>query len=181
MNRIFLAAMLATTGFTAVAVAGPLSAQTAPDPQASPDRVQTRDDALAQADRRFDRMDANKDGKIDATEMAAMRRPTAAPGTMPPPPPPADAAAPPPPPPSGGNRMMARLDTNGDGVIDRAEFRAMAAQRFDRMDANKDGKVDATERQAARDAMGMRGGRGPGGDAPPPPPPADAPKPDAGQ
>ncbi len=73
--------------------------------------------------------------------------------------------------------MFARLDTNGDGVIDREEFRAQAAQRFDRMDTNKDGKIDPAERQAARDAMGAMRGRGPGGDTPPPPPPASGDKP----
>jgi hypothetical protein len=171
MNRITLAAILATSGFAAVA-----TAQTAAAPQDSPDRVVTRDDAMAQADRRFDRMDANKDGKLDPTELIARRQPAMAPGAMPPPPP-ADGAGPPPP--RAG--MMARLDVNSDGAVDRAEFRTQAARRFDRVDANKDGKIDAAERQAARDAMGMRGGRGPGGDGPPPPPPADAPKPDAGQ
>ena len=175
MNRTFLAAVLATAGFAAVA-AGPLAAQAAPAPapQDNSERAVTRDEALAQADRRFDQMDANKDGKLDATEMAARRQPAVASGAMPPP---ADGAAPPPPP---GGRMLARLDTNGDGVIDRNEFRAQAQRRFDRIDANKDGAIDPAERQAARDAMGMRGARGPGagGDMPPP---AGAPKPDAGQ
>ncbi|MEO5938492.1 MAG: hypothetical protein ABIQ43_05725 [Sphingomonas sp.] len=178
MNRTALAAVLATAGFVVVA-AGPLAAQTAPAPQDSADRSITRDEALAQADARFDRMDANKDGKLDSTEMMR-RQPVMAPGAIPPPPPPADGAAPPPPAPGG--RMMARLDTNGDGTIDRNEFRAQAERRFGRIDANKDGKIDPAERQAARDAMGMRGDRRPGagGDLPPPPP-ADAPKPDAGQ
>jgi hypothetical protein len=184
MNRIFLAAVLATTGFTAVAAAGPLSAQSAPDPQTDSSRVMTRDDAMAQADRRFDRMDANKDGRIDPSELMARRQPAGAPGAMPPPPPADGAAPPPPPPPAGnGNRLMTRLDANGDGSVDRNEFRAQAARRFDRVDANKDGTLDADERQAARDAMGMRG-RGPGAtdDMPSPPPlPANAPKPDAGQ
>ncbi len=183
MNRFVVAAILASTGFAAVA-ASPLAAQTAPAPapMGDADRTITRDEALAAADARFDRMDVNKDGKLDATELAPRRQPAAAPGAMPPPPPPADGAAPPPPPPAPGNRMLARLDTNGDGFVDRAEFRAQAASRFDRIDANKDGKIDAAERQAARDAMGMRGRRGPGaGGDMPPPPPADAPKPDAGQ
>jgi len=174
MNRIVLAAILASSGFAAAA-----AAQTAPSPKDNPERVMTRDDAMAQADRRFDKMDANKDGRIDASEIAAMRPAGPPPGAMPA----ADGAAPPPPRPGG--RLLARLDTNGDGAIDRAEFRAQAAQRFDRVDANKDGRIDADERQAARDAMGMRGGRrGPGASddmPPPPPPPADAPKPDAGQ
>lgn len=179
MNRTAHAAILATAGFIAAA-ASPLSAQTAPAPapapMAAPDRTITRDEAMAAADARFDRMDVNKDGKLDATEMTPRRQPAMAAGAMPPP---ADGAAPPPPPPGG--RMLARLDTNGDGVVDRAEFRAQAARRFDRMDANKDGKIDPAERQAARDAMGMRGGRGPGAGGDMPPPPADAPKPDAGQ
>ncbi|MDB5681880.1 MAG: hypothetical protein JWO16_1685 [Sphingomonas bacterium] len=175
MNRTVLAAILATAGFAAVAT-GPLAAQTAPPD--NPDRTQTRDEALAQADRRFDQMDANKDGKLDSTEMTARRQPPMASGAIPPPPP-ADGAAPPPP--ARGGRMMARLDTNGDGMIDRNEFRAQAERRFDRIDANKDGKIDPAERQAARDAMGMRGDRGPGAGGDMPPPPADAPKPDAGQ
>ena len=177
MNRTVLAAILATAGFAAVA-GGPLAAQTAPAPQDNPERTITRDEALAQADARFDRMDANKDGKLDATEMMPPRQPAMAPGAMPPPP--ADGAAPPPPPPAGG-RMMARLDANGDGAIDREEFRAQAVRRFDRMDANKDGKIDPAERQAARDAMGLRGDRRPGAGGDMPPPPTDAPKPDAGQ
>ncbi|QDZ09074.1 EF-hand domain-containing protein [Sphingomonas panacisoli] len=144
-----------------------------PAPQDNADRTITRDEAMAQADARFDRMDVNKDGKLDATEMTMRRQPATASGATPPAA--ADGAATPPAP---GSRMMARLDTNGDGTIDRAEFRAQAARRFDRMDANKDGKLDPAERQAARDAMGMRRG-GAGGDTPPPP--ADAPKPDAGQ
>jgi hypothetical protein len=177
MNRTVLAAILATAGFVAVA-GGPLAAR--PAPQDNLDRTETRAEALAQADRRFDQMDANKDGKLDSAEMTVRRQPPMAPGAMPPPPPPADGAAPPPL--SRGDRMMARIDTNGDGMIDRNEFRAQAERRFDRMDANKDGKIDPAERQAARDAMGMRGDRGPGaGGDMPPPPPADAPKPDAGQ
>jgi Ca2+-binding EF-hand superfamily protein len=183
MNRVILATALAATSFIALAA----TAQTGPAPQTGPARVETRDEAMAKADARFDRMDANKDGKLSPAEM----RPV-------PPPPPADGAAPPtpPPPPAGpgmagprmGERMFARMDTNGDGFVDRTEARAMAARRFDRIDANKDGKIDQSERDAARDAMGdrmgqMRGKRGPGagGDMPPPPPPPPAPDPNAGQ
>lgn len=182
MNRAIIAAALATSCFIAVAAI----AQTGPAPQRDTDRVVTRDEALAQADQRFDRMDANKDGKLSPDEM----RPT-------PPPPPADGSAPPPPPPAGGpamagprtgERMFARLDTNADGVVDRSEFRTQAGQRFDRIDTNKDGKIDPSERDAARGAMGdrmgqMRGQRGPGagGDTPPPPPAPPAADPNAGQ
>ena len=178
MNRFFLAAALASAGFT-IALVGPTAAQTAPAPKgdADGDGVTTRDEAMAQADARFDRMDANKDGKLTADEMRP-RAPMADAGAGASPPPPADAAAPPPAAAGRGERMFARLDANGDGAIDRNEFRAQAARRFDRLDANKDGKIDAAERQAARDAMEqMRGRRGNGGDMPPPPPPAPADKP----
>lgn len=182
MQRVFLAAALASASFMAIALVGPTAAQTAPAAKgdANGDGVLSRDEAMAQADARFDRMDANKDGKLTADEMRP-RRPMGESGATPPPPP-ADGAAPPPPPPPGaggrGERMFARLDTNSDGVIDREEYRAQAAQRFDRMDTNKDGKIDAAERQAARDAMEqMRGRRGNGGDMPPPPPPAPTDKP----
>lgn len=186
MNRVFLAAALASASFMGIALVGPTAAQTAPAPRgdANGDGVLTRDEAMAQADARFDRMDANKDGKLTSDEMRPRGRMGGA-EVPPPPPPPADGAAPPPPPPGGpamggrgfGDRMFARLDTNGDGVIDREEFRAQAARRFDRMDTNKDGKIDAAEREAARDAMrSMRGPRGNGGDMPPPPPaPEDKP------
>ena len=176
MNRVFLAAALASASFMAVALVGPTAAQTAPAARgdANGDGVLTRDEAMAQADARFDRLDTNKDGKLTPDEMQP-RRAMGGADAAPPPPPPADGASSPPPAagPAGrgfGGRMFARLDTNGDGVIDREEYRALAARRFDRMDTNKDGKVDAAERQAARDAMGqMRGMRG-GGDMPPPPP-----------
>ncbi len=181
MNRVFLAAALASASFIGVALVGPTAAQTAPAPKgdADGDGVITRDEAMAQADARFDRLDTNKDGKLTPDELRPRGRMDGAGMAPPPPPPPADGAAPPPPPPGPGmagrgfgERMFARLDTNGDGVVDREEFRAQAARRFDRMDTNKDGKIDATERQAARDAMGqMRGRRGNGGDTPPPPPP----------
>jgi hypothetical protein len=176
MNRVFLAAALASASFMAVALVGPTAAQTAPAARgdANGDGVLSRDEAMAQADARFDRLDANKDGKLTPDEMHP-RRPMDGTEATASAPPPADGASPPPPPggPGGrgfGGRMFARLDTNGDGVIDREEYRAQAGQRFDRMDTNKDGKVDAAERQAARDAMEqMRGQRG-GGDTPPPPP-----------
>jgi hypothetical protein len=184
MNRVFLAAALASASFMAVALVGPTSAQTAPSARgdADGDGVLTRDEAMAQADARFDRMDTNKDGKLTPDEMHP-RRPMGAADTTPPPPPPADGASPPPPAagPGGrgfGGRMFARLDTNSDGVIDREEYRALAAQRFDRMDTNKDGKIDAAERQAARAAREqMRGQYGNGGNMTPPPPAAPEDKP----
>jgi Ca2+-binding EF-hand superfamily protein len=173
MNRAILAVALASAGFfSAVAVQPLLAQQTADAP------AETRADALARADARFDQMDTNKDGKLSPDEVAASRGP----GRRGPAP--ASDSAPPAGAPNGGpgSRMFARMDANGDGVIDREEYREIAARRFDMMDTNKDGKIDAAERDAARDAMGNRMGRGqrggtPGGDMPPPP----APNPNAGQ
>lgn len=203
MKRIVYAAALAGAGFVSVAVVQPSLAQ---QNGAATDRVETRADALARADRMFDRLDANKDGKITPREMVDARGPMGpgGPGKAPVKDgkqPSADNAPPPPP---GGHRgpggmrgmrgmhggfgslrMYADLDANNDGVITRDEFRAHAVKMFDRMDTNKDGKIDAAERKAAHDAMrermrghGPMGGPGGPDGNPPPPPPADE---DAGQ
>lgn len=53
----------------------------------------------------------------------------------------------------GGGRaaMLVKLaDTNGDGVVTKAELTAALEQHFAKMDLNKDGKITAEERQALR-------------------------------
>nr|WP_246023001.1 hypothetical protein [Lysobacter terrigena] len=75
---------------------------------------------------KFDQLDKNKDGRIDASERPQW----------------------------GGRDGMrhgggfAKLDANGDGVIDRAEAAKVPqfAQKFDTFDTNKDGRIDANER-----------------------------------
>jgi Ca2+-binding EF-hand superfamily protein len=54
----------------------------------------------------------------------------------------------------GGHRMGGGMKPGGAGdkVITQAEFVAAALARFDRLDANKDGQVTTEERQAARTA-----------------------------
>lgn len=42
-------------------------------------------------------------------------------------------------------RHFDHMDVNADGVVDSAEFSAMAASHFDHMDGNGDGLVDASE------------------------------------
>ena len=73
----------------------------------------------------FDRLDANKDGRIGADE-----RPQRRAGR------------------GGHGDGMARLDANGDGAIDRSEAAKAPrlAEKFDTLDANKDGRIGADER-----------------------------------
>ena len=77
-----------------------------------------------------------------------------------------------------GMMMMHMADANKDGTVTKDEFLAAHAQHFDKMDTNKDGKLTKEERKAGHKMMrGMMGGkrgehRGHDmGDMPPPPPP----------
>lgn len=104
------------------------------------DGILTRDEALAPAIARFNRMDSNSDGQIDAAEQTAMREQHEA-----------RRAA------RQANRAERRAnrpnpDANGDGRITRAEFGVRAVERFESADANSDGTVTREERQAARAA-----------------------------
>ncbi|MEQ1514492.1 MAG: calcium-binding protein [Lysobacteraceae bacterium] len=62
------------------------------------------------------------------------------------------------PPAAGKTAHHARLDANGDGVIDRSEAAKAPkfAERFDTLDINKDGRITAEERPQ----HGMREGKG---------------------
>jgi Ca2+-binding EF-hand superfamily protein len=54
---------------------------------------------------------------------------------------------------AGRGGMIRMADADKDGAITRAEFQAAALQRFDRLDADKDGTVSREEAKAARDAI----------------------------
>ena len=138
----------------------------APSPPKAP---VSKAEMLARADARFDRLDTNKDGQLSAEERkAGMDAARSAQSEK-----------------SGaekkggelqdfmpggrrggggmGERMMARVDTNGDGMISKAENRAMVEARFARMDADKDGTVEAGEgRKGMGKAKWKRGGERPG-------------------
>ena len=51
-----------------------------------------------------------------------------------------------------GERMSARMDVNGDGVLDQADRAARQADRFAKLDADGDGEVSRAEIEAAREA-----------------------------
>ena len=52
-----------------------------------------------------------------------------------------------------GAKMFKKMDTNGDGVVDRAEFLASAESRFERMDLNSDGQVTPEEARELKKMM----------------------------
>lgn len=110
-----------------LAVATPALAQ-APGGATPPKAPITRAQALAEADRRFDAMDTNRDGKISADERLAFRE-----------------------------ARQARHGRDHKGrELTREQFRERAAKRFDRVDTNRDGTIDANEREAARLLMRSR-------------------------
>lgn len=85
-----------------------------------PPTVQLRGDVVPQVQRRFERLDKNKDGYLTPDEF---RR--------------------------DGAQRVARRDVNGDGKLSRSELVEGALARFDRLDTNHDGQVTPQERAAA--------------------------------
>ncbi len=51
--------------------------------------------------------------------------------------------------------MFKKLDTNGDGVISKAEFNAFNARHFKKLDTNKDGKLTPDELQGGQNQTGQ--------------------------
>ncbi|QKS01550.1 hypothetical protein F9288_19445 [Sphingomonas sp. CL5.1] len=175
MKKLLLALAL---GSTALSGASPALAQTTPPaptaahPARDPNRVVTREETLARADRMFDAIDTNHDGKITPDERKAahermrekMReRWQARHADQARPAPDANGATPP----EGhrwhghgghGMRMgmgmgMGMRGGDPNRVITREEWRQKAIERFDRMDLNHDGRITPDERKAAREQM----------------------------
>lgn len=98
----------------------------------------TREEFLARPIAMFDRLDANSNGVIEASERSQRPEHGAE---------------------NGERRQRAdrpNPDTDGNGSFSRAEFTAMGAGMFERLDANSDGRVTQEEAQAGR---GHRRGR----------------------
>jgi Ca2+-binding EF-hand superfamily protein len=119
-------------GAATLAVSAPALAQ-APEGASPPAAPVTRAQALADADRRFDAMDANHDGKITPDERKAYREARH---------------------PRAGRDHEGREHKGRE--LTRDQFRERAAKRFDRIDTNRDGTIDANEREAARLLMRSR-------------------------
>jgi len=85
--------------------------------------------------------DANKDGKLDASEKAAMKADFQAKREQ------------------RKAEMLAKFDTNKDGKLDATEKAAMkderATEAFKKLDTNGDGQLSLTEFKAGRAKMGM--------------------------
>lgn len=94
----------------------------------------SRDEFLARPTAMFERLDANDDGVIAASERPQRRER-----------------------PEGQRRERVNPDANNDGQLSRAEYAAMGGSMFDRLDANDDGRVTQEEAAAARPQR--RGGR----------------------
>ena len=93
---------------------------------------ETAEDLAALAKRRdesFKKLDANNDGSVSKAEFdASVKLPDA---------PPADPAP-----------VLTRFDSDKDGTITLAEYRAPTLANFDQLDANKDGTLSAAEQQS---------------------------------
>jgi Ca2+-binding EF-hand superfamily protein len=102
---------------------------------ANHDGVVTQDEYLAAATAMYRQFDVQDNGKVTAREIAAspQAQERVARATQ---------------------RMIKRLDTNGDGVVSQAEYLAAAQKRFARLDKNGDGFIDADELPAHRWAHG---------------------------
>ena len=105
------------------------------DVEGNPDGAISAAEHAASADKRFDMMDADKDGRITAAEIGASHG--------------AESAA------WAKQSMSAaekirKLDADSDGALTRAEYAAGSQKMFSKMDADGDGNLTASEMHASR-------------------------------
>lgn len=116
---------------------------------ANRDGVVSRAEYVAFGNVIFGRFDVNRDGRLTRAEYRSVlaRRPPPLNTAQNP------QAAPPPPKFDEGDPVRAQfsaLDTNGDGVVTRAELDAVRTKSFRRLDTNNDGKLSLAEAIALR-------------------------------
>jgi Ca2+-binding EF-hand superfamily protein len=99
------------------------------------DGVVTQAEYLAAAAAMYSQFDAQGNGKVTASEIAASPRAQARVA-------------------HATERVVKRLDTNADGVVSQAEYLAAAQKRFSRMDKNGNGFIESDELPAHRWAHG---------------------------
>lgn len=173
MNTTLLASALGALALTS----GIAIAAAEPGAPMHPAGDITRAQAMQMANQHFDRLDVDKDGKLDQSDREAMRAKMAAEmfdradanhdgmisrdewnaGA-------AKLAQMHERGPMGGlgmgrpmmRHMAMMADADGDKTITRNEFVKRAAEHFDRADANHDGKISAAEREQAHAAMRER-------------------------
>ena len=123
-ERIVIIRNLLGAAVLGVAIAAAAHGQAAP--AASPDVPRTQ--FIAQMDLEFGKMDADKNGQLSQAEFLKLVTGT---------------------PPADGRPLLAKLDTNKDGVISLVEHRAGKLSYFDQIDTDKDGIVSLAEMKAA--------------------------------
>lgn len=130
--------VIAVSALGALALAGGIAVAQTGESRA-PGAPTTRAEAVARADARFDRLDADKDGKLTQQDRAVRAK-------------------------ARSDRMFAALDADGNGQISRAEFDGAREKRMERREARgergKRGMGRMAHRGFGRDGMGgMRGGK----------------------
>ena len=103
------------------------------DVEGNPDGAISASEHAANADKRFEMMDADKDGRITAAEIGASHG--------------AESAA------WAKHRMSAaekirKLDADNDGALTRTEYAAGSQRMFTKLDADGDGNLTAAEMHA---------------------------------
>jgi len=95
------------------------------------DGVVTIDEYVAAAKTLYAQLDTQHSGKVTASQIATSPRAQERAITV-------------------ANRLIAHMDTNGDGRVSQDEFLAAAKSRFARLDKNGDGSIDADEMTGRR-------------------------------